>query len=191
MSTIYAGKDAFMTLELFEYQYNKINQPEFKNLKYVMENIEMPLLPILEDMQRNGVNINNGMLDELYRKYNERLIKAEADVYTEIDKHKEEIDKYRLKHYNCKLDDPIKISSPVQLSILFYDILGYKSKSGKGTGVDELQEIGSDLTNALLEYRKMAKLIDAFLVALPKRIEPLDGKIHTNLNQYRCRNRKV
>ena len=44
--------------------------------------------------------------------------------------------------------------------------------------------INTPLTLALLEYRKMEKLIDAFLVALPKRIEPSTGKIHTSLNQY-------
>ena len=82
------------------------------------------------------------------------------------------------------MDDPILISSPAQLSILFYDILKYKTKAGKGTGVNELKEINTPLTLALLEYRKMEKLIDAFLVALPKRIEPSTGKIHTSLNQY-------
>ena len=50
--------------------------------------------------------------------------------------------------------------------ILFYKILGYKTKSGKGTGVNELNEINTPLTQALLEYRKMEKLIDAFLIAL-------------------------
>lgn len=173
-----------MTLHLFEYQYKEFSKPELSNLLYVLQNIEMPLLPILEDMQRTGVNINQNMLKQLYNKYSERLEKAKVVVYKEIDKHKEEIDKYRITHYNKKLDDPILISSPSQLSILFYDILHYKTKSGKGTGVHELEEINTDLTKALLEYRKMEKLIDAFLIALPKRIEPSTGKIHTSLNQY-------
>ena len=71
-----------------------------------------------------------------------------------------------------------------QLSILFYDIIGYKTKEGRGTGVKELERINTPLTKALIEYRKMEKLIDAFLVALPKQIEPSTGKIHTTLNQY-------
>lgn len=188
MATIYAGKDAFMTYKLFQYQFEKMNKPEFKGIKNVLETIEMPLLPIIEDMQRTGVNINTTMLQQLYEKYNERLIKAENEVQMEINKHKDLIDRYRLENYDSKLDDPIKISSPLQLSILFYKILGYRTKSGKGTGVSELEEINTPLTKALLEYRKMSKMIDAFLVALPKRIEPLDGKIHTSLNQYRGSN---
>ena len=184
VATIYAGKDAFMTLELFDYQQKMFNTPDFKGLKYVMEEIEMPLLPILEDMQRTGVNMNMGMLNELYKKYSARLEQAKLDVYAEINKHKEEIDTFRVQNYKVKLDNPINIASPAQLSVLFYQILGYKTKSGKGTGVDELKEINTPLTKALLEYRAMSKMIDAFLVALPKRIEPSTGKIHTSLNQY-------
>ena len=173
-----------MTLELFEYQYNKMHEKGNEGLLYVLENIEMPLLPILEDMQRTGVNYNQEMSDALYMKYSERLEKAKTIVYDEINKYKEQIDQYRIEHYKEKLDDPILISSPSQLSILFYKILKYKTKSGKGTGVEDLQEINTPLTRALLEYRKMEKLIDAFLIALPKQIEPSTGKIHTSLNQY-------
>ena len=184
VATIYAGKDALMTYDLFRYQYKKMNEHDMAGIKNVFENIEMPLLPILEDMQRNGVNLNQQMLKQLYDKYNEKLEKAKTIVYGEIDKYKNEIETYGVQHYDCKLDNPINLSSPTQLSILFYKIIGYKTKSGKGTGVHELQEINSPLTNALLENRKMEKLIDAFLVALPKQIEPYDNKIHTSLNQY-------
>lgn len=173
-----------MTLELYEYQKEKINKPEFSGLKSVYETIELPILPIITKMQRYGVNINQGMLDELYNKYNERLKKAESEVLKEIEPYKDKILEYKITHYNHKLSDPIMITSPMQLSILFYDIIGYKTKSGKGTGVAELEEINSPLTKALLEYRKMSKLIDAFLVALPKKIEPTTNKVHTQLNQY-------
>lgn len=170
-----------MTYELYLYQKEKMEKSEFKGLKYVMENIEMPLLPILEDMQRTGVNINQDMLNELYNKYATKLEEAKLKVNAEMDKYSDDIDRYRQEHYNRKLDNPINISSPSQLSILFYEILNYKTKSGKGTGVNELNEINTPLTQALLEYRKMEKLIDAFLIALPKRIDPYDNKIHTSL----------
>ena len=65
--------------------------------------------------------------------------------------------------------------------------MGYKLKDAKsrGTGRAELQEINTDLTKALLEYRAMQKLIDAFIVALPERVDKkFDNKIHTSLNQY-------
>ena len=172
-----------MTHELYLYQKEKLNKPEMSGLKYVWEEIEKPLIPILSDMNRYGVNINMGMLNHLYENYSEKLAIAEKQVYEEIDKFKDKIEEYKIRHYDHKLSDPIMISSPMQLGILFYDILGYKTKSGKGTGVAELQEIDTPLTKAILEYRKMSKLIDAFLVSLPKRVEPSDGKIHTTLNQ--------
>ncbi len=178
-----------MTYKLYEYQKKQFEKPEFERLYGVFRNIEMPLLPILEDMQRTGVNINQKMLKELYDKYDTKLKEAEQIVYKEIEPYKDAIQEYKIKHYKDKLDYPINIGSPLQLSILFYKIIGYKTKSGKGTGVHELEEIDSPLTRALLEYRKVQKLIDAFIVALPKRIEPTTGKIHTNLNQYRSRNR--
>lgn len=184
IATIYAAKDALMTLQLYYYQRDILNKSDMKGVKYVFENIEMPLIPILVDMNRTGVNMNQQMIQELYEKYNQRLEKAKVEVYKEIEPYTEAINKYRIQNYTKKLDDPISISSPAQLSILFYDILKYKTKSGKGTGVHELEEINTPLTKALLEYRKMSKLIDAFLVALPKNIEPTTGKIHTSLNQY-------
>ena len=184
VAVIYAGKDAFMTHALYNYQYEKMHKPENSGLLYVMENIEMPLVPILVDMKRTGVNINTEMLNQLYVKYSAKLEAAKAKVYEEIKPYEDEIQKFRIKNYNKRLDNPILLSSPSQLSILFYDILKYKTKSGKGTGINELQEINTPLTKALMEYRKMEKLIDAFLIALPKRVEPSTGKIHTNLNQY-------
>lgn len=184
VATIYAGKDAFMTLELYKYQKEYFDRPENESLRYVFHNIEMPLLPILEDVHRSGININTSMLESLYKKYSEKLAIAEAKVHEEIKPFENDIQTYRIQHYDKKLDNPILLSSPSQLSILFYDILKYKTKSGKGTGVAELEEINTPLTKALLEYRKMQKLIDAFLIALPKQIEPSTGKIHTSLNQY-------
>lgn len=177
-------KDAFMTLELYLYQKKKLESTDMQGINYVFKNIEMPLTPVLVDMQLYGVNFNQSMLKELYDKYSIRLEQAKKIVYQEIEPYNNDIQKYRIEHYTKKLDDPISISSPSQLSILFYDILHYKTKSGKGTGINELQEINTPLTKALIEYRKMEKLIDAFLIALPKNIEPSTGKIHTNLNQY-------
>lgn len=184
IATIYAGKDTLMTYELYQYQNKVLSTPDLEGVRKVFFEIEMPLLPILVDMQVQGVNINTQMINSLYKKYNERLEKAKAEVYGEIEKYKDKIEEYKIKHYDHKLEDPINISSPKQLGILFYNIIGYKTKSGRGTGVHELQEINSPLTKAMLEYRKMEKMIDAFLVALPKQIEPTTGKIHTSLNQY-------
>lgn len=189
LSQVYAGKDALMTYKLYEYQKSIIDKKGNEGLANIVYNIEIPLIPVLNKMYIDGVNMDMNAINELTQKYSERLAIAEKKVYEEISKHEDKIQSYRIKHYDVKLDDPIKISSPSQLKVLFYNILKYKTKSGKGTGVADLEEINTPLTQALLEYRKMSKLIDAFLVSLPKKIEQKDGKIHTVLNQYRCRNR--
>ena len=178
-----------MTWELYQKQKQLLEKSDMIGLKNVFHNIEMPLLPILEDMQRTGVNLNQKMLNQFYDKYNSQLKLAEQKVQEEIYKHENEIQTYRIEHPDCKLEDPINIGSPTQLSILFYKILKYKTKSGKGTGVSELEEINTPLTQALLDYRKAQKLIDAFIISLPKKINKWDNKIHTSLNQYRCCNR--
>ena len=109
-------------------------------------------LPILEDMQRTGVNMNQGMINDLYEKYSIKLEEAKSKVYAEIDKNKDKIDRYRREHYDAKLDDPINLGSPAQLSTLFYKILGYKLKDGgSGTGIEKLQELNTPLTLALVE----------------------------------------
>jgi DNA polymerase I-like protein with 3'-5' exonuclease and polymerase domains len=125
------------------------------------------------------------MLEELYEKYSIRLEEAKQKVNAELSKNEDKIKEYRLKHYDVKLDDPINISSPSQLSILFYQILGYKTKSGKGTGINDLEEIGTDLTKALIEYRKMEKLIDAFLIALKLvGVSISDNRVINMVNQF-------
>ena len=85
-----------------------------------------------------------------------------------------------------KLDDPINISSPTQLAILFYDILGFKSvdkKSPRGTGVDVLTKIDNPICKALLEYREVNKLLTTYIDKLPECVYE-DGRIHCKFNQY-------
>ena len=115
-----------MTWELYLWQKQLLDKPEMSGVRNVFHNIEMPLLPILEDMQRTGVNLNEKMLSQFYDKYNSQLQIAEQKVYEEINKYSNEIQTYRIEHSDCKLEDPINIGSPTQLSTLFYKILKYK-----------------------------------------------------------------
>ena len=86
-----------------------------------------------------------------------------------------------------QLDDPISLSSPTQLAILFYDILGLSNKANdRGTGEDALMELGkkSPIASLLLERRGVVKLLDAFINSLPEKVNPKTGKIHCSFNQY-------
>jgi DNA polymerase I-like protein with 3'-5' exonuclease and polymerase domains len=86
-----------------------------------------------------------------------------------------------------QLDDPISLSSPTQLAILFYDILGLKTKAeDRSTGEEALTELSksSPIAKILLERRGVVKLLDAFINSLPEKVNPKTGKIHCSFHQY-------
>ena len=86
-----------------------------------------------------------------------------------------------------QLEDPISLSSPTQLAILFYDILGLSNKAkDRSTGEDALTELSkkSPIADLLLERRGVVKLLDAFINSLPKKVNPKTGKIHCSFHQY-------
>lgn len=182
VATVYAGKDAIMTHKLFEWQYS-ILDTEFAESKDLFLNIENPLSYYVAEMQRTGVEYDKEASDKLSAELFKEQAEAEKVVYNEINKYKSQIDEYKITHPKNPLEDPINLKSEKQLSTLFYDIIGYKTKAGKGTGREILQEINDDLCKSLLKLRTLTKLIDAFIVSLPGFIEPTDGRIHTSLNQ--------
>ena len=86
-----------------------------------------------------------------------------------------------------QLENPISLSSPTQLAILFYDILGLSTKADdRSTGEEALTELSkkSPIANLLLERRGVVKLLDAFINSLPKKVNPKTGKIHCSFHQY-------
>lgn len=182
VATIYAGKDAIMTYKLWEWQYS-ILDTEFAESKDLFLNIENPLSYYVAEMQRTGVVYDKEASDELSKELYEAQAEKEKVVYSEIAKYQQQIDEYKLTHPKNPLENPINLKSEKQLSVLFYEIIGYKTKEGKGTGKEILKEINTPLTKAILELRTLTKLIDAFIVSLPGFIEPTTGRIHTNLNQ--------
>lgn len=182
IATVYAGKDAIMTYKLFEWQHS-ILDTEFAESKDLFLNIENPLTYYVAEMQRTGVEYDKEASDKLSTELFKQQAEAEKKVYAEIAKFQSKIDEYKITHPKNPLEDPINLKSEKQLSTLFYEIIGYKTKAGKGTGREILLELNTDLTKALLELRTLTKLIDAFIVSIPSFIEPTTGRIHTNLNQ--------
>lgn len=171
-----------MTYKLWEWQYS-ILDTEFAESKDLFLNIENPLSYYVAEMQRTGVVYDKEASDELSKELYEAQAEKEKVVYSEIAKYQQQIDEYKLTHPKNPLENPINLKSEKQLSVLFYEIIGYKTKEGKGTGKEILKEINTPLTKAILELRTLTKLIDAFIVSLPGFIEPTTGRIHTNLNQ--------
>ena len=93
---------------------------------------------------------------------------------------------YQAKIRRHKLSDPISISSPTQLAILFYDILQVPQvdkKSPRGTGEDILLRMDHPLSKAIVEYREVSKLLSTYIDKMGKVTNPKTGRIHCNFNQ--------
>lgn len=183
---IYAARDAFMTYKLYEHQKEFFDKPENADVFKLFIETEVPLIEVTAAMTRTGVAIDMDLANKLKAEYTEKIEKLTAEVYEQIDLYKEDIIKYRMIHYNTKLQDPINFNSNDQLAILLYDIIGainIDKEKPRGVGEDALKKIDLPLTKAILEYRSVNKLLSTYIDAIPKKIEPYDGRLHAQFNQ--------
>lgn len=181
---IYAAMDAKFTYELYEYQKNNYkNNKDYERLYYLFRNIEMPIVRVILDIEDKGVLFNNSLIDSLKKEYTEKLSIVESELYTLLKEYEREIYNYRkLNISNCKLSNPINFSSPQQVAILLYDIVGIPITDNKrATGEDTLKEINLPITNKLLEYRELKKILTTYIEKMPKVVKS-DNRIHTSFN---------
>ena len=165
----YACEDADITLQL----KNKL-EPELK--KYDCEdlfyNIEMPLMPVLAEMEMNGVCLDTQSLAETSKQFTARMNEIEARIY-----------ELAGEHFN--------IASPKQVGEILFDKLkivekAKKTKTGQYVTSEEvLQQLKNkhEIVADILEHRGLKKLIGTYIDALPKLINPHTGHIHTSFNQ--------
>ena len=193
---LYAAHDAIITYELYEYQkkylyYDPAVTPDERNgmngVSWVFFNIEMPCVKVVCDMEDNGVLFDFDYQQQLSEKYNRLLEEKTEHFYKLCAKYEKEIESYKKKNINHKLDTPINIGSPTQIAILLYDILNIESpdpKKPRGTGEAILQKIDNPIAKAILDYREVAKLVSTYIDKLPNCVNPKDGRIHCSFNQY-------
>ena len=193
---LYAAHDAIITYELYQYQkqylyYDPYVTPEARNgmngVSWVFFNIEMPCIKVVCDMEDNGVKFDFDYQQELSKKYNQLLEEKTQEFYKVCSVYEDEIEEYKKKNVNHKLDDPINIGSPTQIAILLYDIMKIEPpdpKSPRGTGEAILQKIDNPIAKAILDYREMSKLVSTYIDKLPNCVNPKDGRIHCSFNQY-------
>ena len=191
---IYAAHDAYMTYKLYEFQ-KPLLTPEneecygrdLEDVAWLFRNIEMPCVDVVVNMEECGIELDMDMTATLHDKYHALLDERVQRVYDVLAMYDDDIARYRARNPNCKLSDPINISSPVQVAIVLYDIMGVKpvdKDSPRGTGEKILNKIDNLFTQALLEYRGIQKLIDTYIDKLPNCVNPNDGRIHCKFNQY-------
>lgn len=186
IAAMYAATDAYITYQLYEYQKNILERTEYANIYSLFKNVEMPLIPVLADMENTGICIDNNFAQDLSNKYHKQLDELEAKVYEEVNKYADQINEYRIKHPGCKLSDPISITSPTQLAILLYDIIGVSAvdkEKPRGTGEEILLKINLPLCKCILDYREVVKLVTTYIDKLPAVVNTKTNRIHASFNQ--------
>ncbi|HAN18951.1 MAG: DNA polymerase I [Bacteroidetes bacterium GWC2_33_15] len=165
----YAAEDADIALQL-----KSVFEKDLKNtgLSDLSENLEMPLIPVLANMESTGIKIDIQALIEYSKLLNNELIESEKKIFT---------------HAGMEFN----ISSPKQLGEILFtrlklDSNAKKTKTQQYSTSEETLAILFDkhpIINDVLEYRSLKKLLSTYVEALPKLINPLTGKIHTSYNQ--------
>jgi DNA polymerase-1 len=139
-------------------------------LAELFEEVELPLTRVLARMERAGVRIDEGVLEELSREYQGQLERIEGEVH-------------RLA------GEEFLISSPKQLQRILFEKLALpvvkKTKTGYSTDEDVLERLSAqhELPEQVLRYRRLAKLKNTYVDALPPLVNPRSGRIHPTFNQ--------
>ena len=191
---LYAAHDAKITYELYEFQKpyltpgtEECDSRSLQDVAWVMRNIEMPCVNVVADMEDTGVLLDLDYSETLSKKYNALLEERRQKFYDVCDEYADKIDGYRNANPGSKLDNPINISSPMQIAILLYDIFEFESpdkKKPRGTGEEIISTFKHPICEAILAYREVEKLISTYIDKLPACINPKDGRIHGKFNQY-------
>ncbi len=143
---------------------------EDKELSKLFFDLEMPLVHILALMEQDGIGLDVGLLEELDREIEQRLIKLISDIY-------------------AASGTQFNINSPKQLGQVLFEKLNLpvikKTKTGPSTDEEVLKRLSGKhaLPPLLLEYRQLTKLKNTYVDALPKLVDPSTGRVHTSFNQ--------
>ena len=165
----YAAEDADITLQLRNVLEQKLDEVDARRL---FEDIEMPLVKVLADMEINGVRLDTDQLKETQKVFTDRMNQYERHAFEEA-------------------GQEFNISSPRQVGDILFGKMQLvekpkKTKTGQYVTSEEvLQQLSgkAPIVDDILNYRGMKKLLGTYVEALPKLIDTKDQHIHTSFNQ--------
>ncbi len=165
----YAAEDADITLRLHRVLWPKLEaEPKLKQL-YL--EIELPLVPVLVRIERNGVKVDREALGELSAELSRRMKEIEHKIF-------------------CLAGEEFNLASPKQIQHVLYERLGLPiiKKTPKGqpsTSEEVLQQLAEEyeLPQLILQYRGLSKLKSTYTDRLPQQIHPSTGRVHTSYHQ--------
>ena len=165
----YACEDADITLQL-----KNVLEPKLKEVgvDQLFHEVEMPLIPVLAEMECNGVRIDTAALKETSEVFTQRMLQLEQEIYQAAGK-------------------TFNVSSPKQVGDILFGEMKIvdkpkKTKTGQYVTSEEvLQTLRAKhpIVAHILDYRALKKLLGTYVDALPKLINPRTGHIHTSFNQ--------
>ncbi|HKI65408.1 MAG TPA: DNA polymerase I, partial [Burkholderiales bacterium] len=168
-ATDYAAEDADCALAVHDALYPKIAADQ--KLSYVYRDIEMPVLPVLLRMERNGVLLDSAKLEAQSHELGKEMLDKEQKAYEAA-------------------GQPFNLNSPKQIQEILFERQGLpvKKKTPSGapsTDEDVLAELAQDypLPKILLEYRGLAKLKSTYTDKLPRMVNAQTGRVHTTYSQ--------
>lgn len=166
----YAAEDADITLRLHQALIEKLDAEPA--LRRVLSEIEMPLVPVLAKIERQGAKVDANLLGIQSVELGNKMVELERQAF--------------------KLaDEEFNLGSPTQLGKVLYEklqlpVLG-KTPTGKPSTSEEvlvkLADLEHELPKVLLQYRSIAKLKSTYTDSLPGQINPRTGRVHTSYNQ--------
>ena len=165
--TPYAAEDADVTFRLAAVLEQQLAD---EGLTQLFDDLEMPLLPVLAEMERTGIIVDP-----------KRLKKMEIELSRKADSLREQIVGLAGREFN--------VDSPKQLAAVMFDELDLpvikRTKTGPSTDAGVLGELAveHELPALVLDYRKLTKLLSTYLKALATCIHPTTGRVHTSFNQ--------
>jgi DNA polymerase-1 len=169
VAAAYCGADSAMVLKLKEYFAPMLEQGELRRL---LETLEMPLIPVLVDMEWTGIMIDGPRFTELGRMLGHDL---------------EVLEKQIMEAAGGKA---LNINSPKQLAVILFEEQGLpvlkKTKTGPSTDaevLEQLADMGHELPKLILGYRELQKLKSTYVDVLPTKVHRQTGRIHTSYNQ--------
>lgn len=163
----YSCEDVYSTLMLYQYFQPILKE---KELTALFEQTEMALVPILAEMEMQGICVDPKILAELSVEFGEKLSHLEQDIYE-------------------LAGEEFNINSPKQLGHILFDKLrlpyGRKTKTGYSTDMKVLEKLSvkHDLPAKVMGYRNLAKLLSTYVDKLATLMDPQTGRVHTSYNQ--------
>jgi DNA polymerase I len=165
--TFYAAEDADITYQLYAIFNKKLEEA---SLTEVFDNIEMPLVPVLLDMELDGVYLDLKFLKTMSRNIGQKMTRTMEEIHD-------------------LAGGVFNINSPKQLGLILFEKLGLppvkKTKTGYSTDVTVLEKLKHEhpLPEKILEFRSLTKLRSTYVDAMPMLVNPKTGRIHGSFNQ--------